>query len=186
MKVSRSTQLSNAFLQNFFLILLPLPRLLRLYRPRELTPYSLTGDEWHVCRGGAAKKWGTARPTFLPFFAASGGGLPSSSFLPPTRGGFFLLPHDVFSFVAASGGGFFLLRSPLSTCVSGTEQTIGCAVPQTQVAAVGWSITGCIGHFNWVRVFARITASVVLVSHIGASSPKLHSTTCIYLTIGMT
>jgi len=25
------------------------------------------------------------------------------------------------------------------------------------------------GHFNWVRVFARITASVVLVSHSGAS-----------------
>ena len=26
-----------------------------------------------------------------------------------------------------------------------------------------------LGHFNWVRVFARITASVVLVSHSGAS-----------------
>ena len=25
------------------------------------------------------------------------------------------------------------------------------------------------GHFNWVRVFARITASVVLVSHSGTS-----------------
>ena len=31
------------------------------------------------------------------------------------------------------------------------------------------------GHFNWVRVFARITASVVLVSHSGAS--RAHRTT---------
>ena len=32
------------------------------------------------------------------------------------------------------------------------------------------------GHFNWVRVFARITASVVLASHSGASraQPRRH------------
>ena len=58
-------------------------------------------------------------------------------------------------------------------CVSGTSGSVLCS------SDVGGSC-GVVdhrvhGHFNWVRVLARITASVVLVSHSGAS--RAHRTT---------